>query len=596
MTTLKSKIAGVSIWTGDFSRRPDPKGKPELLFYSPVNAQQDVIKVVTQNPTDNINQAKNSFILLTDVNHYFNGNNIQTHGIKFASSDNIDQLIKTQQFYSVGGYHNALFSGDDVYIQSPNGTNVVSNSSKTPFTTDSQGIKIVDQTGIVHSNRGYGYVVFKIEQGYKIPVGSSVQIISTYDKENDNTGMSYPVTEPTEVYKVAYDMTSGFYGMTTTDNVQANSAVLKFPTVKDTTAPKPEPKPEPKPTPKPITIPIVTNLDHVSSDIIGASINRNLNSITLTADKDYIFQSSVQLLLYSGGKVLSDYNIKGNNQNTLTIPLNTDKENTIADNMDNIKLTAVAVHIKQHGGYEHNYLITQNELNAFGRANIFTYADDDRLDVSQFMNNLIELPFIVSCETTVNEISVGRLSSHVVSHETKNKFVTIDLGVIKVPAKYKNGYDYQNKSIKLFTPFVPPISINTENAISKSIHIVYKVDISSGFLTVNLYNDDVLFFTGTNNIASQLPFLNSIKNTIINRNTHFNDNDIRKPYLVVSRETPILNNDYYPTLERGLIKNYNGNIKARLLNNLNISSNELSELNNLLESGVKYVKNDWCFK
>lgn len=598
MTTLQSKIAGVSLWAYDYSRQPDKNERHQTLVYTIVNKQLDSVKPLTQNPTEALNQAKNIFTIFCNVNKYFNGNNLQTHGIKYKPSDNIDQLIKTHQFYSVSSYYNAIFSGDDIYIQNPDKSEVTNNASKTPFTTKSQGVKIIDQTGIISINRGYGYLIFEIEQGYKIPVGSNIQIISTYNKEDDNTGMDYSVTEPTENYKVSYDLQPGIYGIAITDTVQAVAANINFATVKDITAPKPEPKPtpkpEPKPTPKPkpLTIPIVTNLEHVTSDITGASINRNLNAINLTADKDYVFHSSIQVLLYSGGKVLSDYNVKGNDTNTLKITLNTTKENTITDNMDNIKLTAVATHIEQHDGYEHNYLITQNELNAFGREKIFAYIDDDRFDVSQYMNNLIELPFIVDTVTTVKNISIGRLSSQVVSHETKSQFITVDLGVINVPAKYNNGYDYQNKSIKLFTPFVSPITINNENSINNSIHIVYKVDISSGFLTVNLYNNDVLFFTGTNNIASQLPFLNSIKNTIINRNTHFNDNDIRRPYLVVTRETPILNNDYYPTIERGLIKNYNGNIKARLLNNLNISNNEFSELNNLLESGVYYVKND----
>ena len=217
-------------------------------------------------------------------------------------------------------------------------------------------------------------------------------------------------------------------------------------------------------------------------------------------------------------------------------------------------------------------------------------------NVSQFIKNLIELPFVVQVPTALNNISVGRKQSSVVSHEAKKRFVILDLGKITVPPKYNNGYDYQNQSIKLYTPFVPPITIQNENAIDKTIHISYKIDISNGNLTVNLYNDDVLFFTGTNNVASQLPFLNDIKNVTINRDTHFTDNDIRQPYIIISREAPILNSDYYPTNERGLIKEYNGNIQVRLLNKMNIPYNELSELSRQLESGVNYAKNNWRIK
>lgn len=592
MTTLKSKISGVSLWTYDFARRPvstlDAQGNPQSGSYAVLNDLQDVIKPLTQNPTEYLNQPINQFYGVCDINHVFNGNNIKTHGIKFTPSGNIDQLIATNHYASVLSYRNTMFVGDDIYIQNPSITDTgLEEGGKDAFTTTTQGIKIIAQTGVIHSNRGYGFVIFEIVDGFKIPVGNTIQITGEY--ANSNTGMS--VTGTIETYKVGYEMKPGIYGMTTTDNRNSQEVKIDFATVKDATAPKPTPKPTPKPQPV-LTIPIVQNLTNVSSDITGVSINRKLNAINLTADKGYIFQDSIQVLFYSGGVALSDYNIKGNNQNTLTIPLNTTKENTITDNMDNIKLTAVATHTDENSGYEHNYLITQNELNDFSKTKMFNAVTEDNYDVSKYMNNLIELPFVVDTVTTVKPISIGRENAPVVSHETKNRFITVDLGTIKISEKYKNGYDFQSKSIKLFTPFVPPITINNENAINKTIHIVYKVDISNGSLTVNLYNDNVLFFTGTNNIASQLPFLNTTKNTIIDNSSHFNDNDIRQPYIIITRNEPILNNDYYPTIERGLIKNYAGNIKARLLNNLNISNNEFSELNNILESGVKYVKNN----
>ena len=343
-------------------------------------------------------------------------------------------------------------------------------------------------------------------------------------------------------------------------------------------------------------IPIVQKLTHAKSNVSSASISRKLNAINLTADAGYTFQSSIQVLFYYGGKVVSDYNVPGNNKDTITIPLNTTKENTITENIDDIQLTAIATLNEAHTGYEHNYLITNVELGAFSKEQIWNYvgsSDSEVMyDASQYINNLIELPFKVDTTTSVHTISVGRIQSSVVAHEAKSRFVTLDLGTIKAPYKYNNAYDYQTQTIKLFTPFVSPITIDPTNAINQPIHIIYKIDLSNGNLTVNLYNDDVLFFTGINNVASELPFLNTTKNTIINRDTHFNDNDVRQPYLVITREEPILNSDYYPTIERGLIKNYNGNVKVRLLNNMNIPNNELSELTGQLESGVKYVKSN----
>lgn len=347
---------------------------------------------------------------------------------------------------------------------------------------------------------------------------------------------------------------------------------------------------------KATTIPIKQNLTNVRSNVTTDEIGRTLNAIQLTADTGYSFQSDIQVLFYAGSTVASEYNVDGNNKSDITIPLNTTKENTIMDNMTNIVLTAAATKDDTGTGYEHNYLVTDTELNALSNERIWNYVggdtNEEHYNVSAYINNLIQLPFKVDTQTSVERISLGRVQAHTVSHEAKAKIINLDLGIVNVPKKYNNAYDYQTQSIKLYAPFVSPITIDPVNAINKAIHIVYNVDLSNGNLTVNLYNDNVLFFTGTNNIGSQLPFLNTLKNTIINRDTHFNDNDVRQPYIVVTRETPILNNDYYPTIERGLIKNYNGNVKVRLLNNMNIPNNELAELTNKLESGVKYVKSN----
>jgi len=597
MTTLSSKIDGIQLWAYDIERRPDKtlysNGNPNLGKYNSTNSQGNGIYPVTQNPTESLTQFVNKFMYICDVNHMSNGNPIQTHGIKFKTSDNIDQQIQTIDFHSAQAYPWAMFYGDDIYIQAPTGTAVTReltngphDASQIPFTTSTPGIKIIHQTGIIQNYRGVAYVVFEVEKGYRIPVGNTISASPTTE---DTWGTVQKGTP--ETYKVATELKPGIYDIIITADKDDtwDDCDIDFATAKDTTTPTTPT------TPTIVTIPILKDLQHVTSNISGVSIDRKLNAISLTADPGYSFQTSIRILFYSGGEIVSDYNTNGNNKDSITIPLNTTTENTISDKMDNILITATATLTTLPTGYEHNYLITNTELTDFGADQIWTQtpnAGDTLYDVSQFINNIIELPFVVNATTTVNKISVGREQSNVVSHEAKERIVTIDLGIVKVPAKYNNGYDYQNKSIKLYTPFVPPITINNENAINKTIHIVYKVYISNGNLTVNLYNDDVLFFTGTNNIASQLPFLNTLKNTIINRDTHFTDNDIRQPYVIVSRETPVLNSDYYPTIERGMINNYNGNVKVRLLNNMNIPNNELSELTNQLESGVRYVKSN----
>lgn len=670
MVQLSSKISGVTLWAYDQSRKPS-SGQ---IAYA-LTKDQDGINPATQTPTvkTNIIDQLNDVRYVCDVNHHMNGANIQFNNIKWSTSEKDSQPVKTRSYASDEKYTPIMFSGDSAYIskaRNPNTgmlMNPLDSDSKDPFTTETKGIKIVDQTGIVQKNRGFAVVIFEVQQGYTIPVGANVTVLPQV--QNEFTGIVQDGNK--YEYPVVHELTTGIFEMTIT--VQGDSDWLRGTKIEFNTKFDESSLPHSKVTfelshctvepsdttvtngahswtftaedgyvfdhtggvmnintgmtgdeiPKTgtnvthlnnydvqhditirltahkqqaTTIPIKQNLTNVRSNVTTNEISRKLNAIQLTAETGYNFQTDIQVLFYAGSTVSSEYNVTGNNKSDITIPLNTTKDNTITDNMTNIILTASATKIEQHAGYEHNYLITDTELNALSNEQIWNYVggeqSEEHYNVSAYINNLVELPFKVDTETSVERISLGRVQAHTVSHEAKSKIINLDLGVVNVPKKYNNAYDYQTQSIKLFTPFVAPITIDPVNAIDQTIHIVYNVDLSNGNLTINLYNDNVLFFTGNSNIASQLPFLNTLKNTIINRDTHFNDNDVRQPYIVVTRETPILDNDYYPTIERGLIKNYNGNVKVRLLNNMNIPNNELAELTNKLESGVKYVESN----
>lgn len=670
MVQLSSKISGVTLWAYDQSRRP-ASGQVEYAKTEDL----DGINPTTQTPTvkTDILDDRNAVRYVCDVNHNMKGTNIQVNNIKWSASDKDSKTFKTKSYASDEKFSPIMFSGESAYIskaRNPNTgalSNPLDSDSKAPFITDTKGIKIVDQTGIVQKNRGFAIVIFEVQQGYKIPVGTKVTVLPQVQNESTRIAQDGNKYE----YPIVHELTPGLFEMTIT--VQGDRDWLQGTKIEFNTQFDESSLPHSKVTfelshctvkpsdttvtngvhswtftaeegyvfdrtggivnvntgstgdeiPKTgtnvthlnnynvkhditirltahqqqtTTIPIKQILTKVRSNVTTSEISRKLNAIQLTAESGYAFKSDIQVLFYAGSSVTSEYNVAGNNKSDITIPLNTTQENTITDNMTNIVLTASATKIEQSAGYEHNYLITDTELNSLSNEQIWNYVgggtNEEHYNVSAYINNLVELPFKVDTQTSVERISLGRVQAQTVSHEAKSKIINLDLGVVNVPKKYNNAYDYQTQSIKLYSPFITPITIDPVNAINKAIHIVYNVDLSNGNLTVNLYNDNILFFTGTSNIASQLPFLNTLKNTIINRDTHFNDNDIRQPYIVVTRETPILDSDYYPTLERGLIKNYNGNVKVRLLNNMNIPNNELAELTNKLESGVKYVESN----
>lgn len=341
------------------------------------------------------------------------------------------------------------------------------------------------------------------------------------------------------------------------------------------------------------TIPLSQKLTNATSNVSGAEIDRKLNQMILTANSGYIFKDDILVQLFTGSNVTQSFSVAGNGAITATITFNTNKQNTIVDSMTNIVITATAVKPEVSTGYAHYYAITNTELHSFSKEHIWNYVGNDTetsYDVSKYIDNLIELPFgYDTTDLPTSKIAVGRVATATTTHELKDRFYTIDFGKITVPAKYKNGYDYQIRTCKLYLPFAPAVSIDIANAMEQTIHIVYKIDMSTGNATITLDNNGNPFNTININLADQLPFLNTLQNTVIKDGSHQIYNGIRNPYLVITRQQPILDSDYYPTKEVGKITNYQGRLKATMLDSSGVTDSvDFAELQNLLAEGVVY--------
>ena len=211
-------------------------------------------------------------------------------------------------------------------------------------------------------------------------------------------------------------------------------------------------------------------------------------------------------------------------------------------------------------------------------------------DVTPYINNLIMLPF---------NVPTGEKSTIVAGNETfttqlptvDNNYLTVDLGKIKVDEQYKNGFDYYQVKTRLMLPYTNMIELDPKHVINQTVSIKYIVNVVNGDTTINLSNNDDLFYSNQVNLASEIPFISSATKgsqyTVINQLKTVFRNSIKQAYIIIEQPTPVLNSDFYPTNEKGTLKGYTGNVKASLLNNMDINSNELNALQNLLETGVK---------
>ena len=317
--------------------------------------------------------------------------------------------------------------------------------------------------------------------------------------------------------------------------------------------------------------------------------------ITLQANDGYTFESDGSLTYQRDLLDRETLTIKATHTNTATVSLPSDIN---WSNQDYFMITMGAVKseiVETTGGFTNIYKADYTNLLKFSNEVIVKITGGQggsvqSYDVTPYINNLIMLPF---------NVPTGEKSTIVAGNETfttqlptvDNNYLTVDLGKIKVDEQYKNGFDYYQVKTRLMLPYTNMIELDPKHVINQTVSIKYIVNVVNGDTTINLSNNDDLFYSNQVNLASEIPFISSATKgsqyTVINQLKTVFRNSIKQAYIIIEQPTPVLNSDFYPTNEKGTLKGYTGNVKASLLNNMDINSNELNALQNILETGVK---------
>ena len=319
-------------------------------------------------------------------------------------------------------------------------------------------------------------------------------------------------------------------------------------------------------------------------------------TITIQANDGYNFESD-GTLTYDIDDMgdQGEYTIKATHTDTVTFNLPTDIN---WEYQGNFMLTMGAVKseiVETTGGFTNIYKADYTNLLKFSNEVIMktvggSSGNFQAYDVTPYINNLVLLPFNVPSGEKSNIVAGNEIFKTQLS-TVDNNYLIVNLGNITVSETYKNGYDYYNVKTRLMLPYTNMIELDPVHVINKTISIKYIVNVVNGDTTINLLNGDDLFYSDQVNLASEVPFIsNARKGTqyaVINRLKTVFKNSINQAYIIIEQPTPILNSEYYPTNEKGTLKGYNGNVKCTLLNNMNINSNELNALQNLLNNGVK---------
>lgn len=532
----------------------------------------------TTTPSDvtcNYTTGSHSYITSQSVNVTFDGNikKGDTITIKRNGRNDLTSIIQfdTDFIFSNFGFNNVT-NAEIIYRHGE-----TTEQTTVEFTSSDDGIQWQNPTMVDSGSNFINPVI--IQKGYELRQPLAVEFT---DKSGETKTLTYRIDEPIyfdgdnpEKNKWNLTVNTGYKKL----NIKAGQTKYKtyrlYPTLQNAKIIEPQ-----------------------AIEVDGKEkyyLDPKHTTIKVQANDGYTFESDGSLTYQKGRFDQETLAIKATHTNTATITLPSDIDWTL---QQNFMLTMGAVKseiVETTGGFTNIYKADYNNLLKFSNEVIVkitggTSGGVQSYDVTPYINNLIMLPF---------NVPTGDNSAIVAGNETfttqlptvDNNYLNVDLGKIKVDEQYKNGFDYYQVKTRLMLPYTSMIELDPKHVINQTVSIQYIVNVINGDTTINLSNNDDLFYSNQVNLASEIPFISSATKgsqyTVINQLKTVFRNSLKQAYIIIEQPTPVLNSDFYPTNEKGTLKGYTGNVKASLLNNMDINSNELNTLQNILETGVK---------
>lgn len=258
--------------------------------------------------------------------------------------------------------------------------------------------------------------------------------------------------------------------------------------------------------------------------------------IVITADTGYEFKNQYTYLDYN----IENTMVKSDDRTTLTIPYSS------VSQLGNIELNdkyIATIPVETIGGFCNLYKVTEKELTQLSKARFDKDVSAGTIiDYGSAITQLYILPLAIPAELIGDKsnIILGSLDSKVESTLLNNYIYEIDMGSITVPEKYTNVYDYINTTVTLRVPFFSAITLDVENVIGHTISIKYTVDLYSGNVTMNVTSDFTgsIIYSSTQNIVTQIPFVQKQNNGIVNQLSNVYKYLIATPVIEVVRNIP----------------------------------------------------------
>ena len=312
------------------------------------------------------------------------------------------------------------------------------------------------------------------------------------------------------------------------------------------------------------------------------------STIVFTANTGYIFNKDGQAGYYTNAGEYRTIKLNATDSDTLSFTIPKGANGQRGTNLD---VTLIASPVKVNsGGFANIYNPTNNEMNDLMQE-VIVNNNGEEVSPTDYMKNYYRMPFpIPASDLSIAKvaISLGGYQSNTKTTQVNTDTLNVDLGKIIIPEKYKNAFDYLNTTCVLYLPAIAPININSKLAINHTLNVQYNIDLYSGQATVNIYDENANnIYHGNNVVSTQLPIVDTSTEKVIATINHPYLNDLRTGYIIVTRNKPIQNDVYYPTLIHDTLNNHTGYVKCSNIQlNNNIATNVQLEIKQKLLQGV----------
>lgn len=109
-------------------------------------------------------------------------------------------------------------------------------------------------------------------------------------------------------------------------------------------------------------------------------------------------------------------------------------------------------------------------------------------------------------QTSLEEISVGYVSTGVSMYRAGSQYVSVDCGEINVNEYWGSYLDYSPYTkLSIYLPYIGTKSISTDDCMGKAIRVVYNVDILSGACTAIIKCGDHVLYQFSGSCSSSIP-------------------------------------------------------------------------------------------